>query len=140
MKIPWLNCPGNTFNVVPDTFAEIWSIPRSSSEREGQETWYADTGGWCETCSVRNTTLAGAPFRLRLDIWSATSAWAGCGVVGAVEGLFPGLERVLRPLRVLFELLPLFMLDVSETLVLASKDIATLWLYDWVSGESMSQC
>jgi hypothetical protein len=42
--------------------------------------------------------------------------------VGAVDGLFPGFERELNPLRVLFELLPLFTLAVSEAVELASKN------------------
>jgi hypothetical protein len=39
---------------------------------------------------------------------------ACCGDVGAVEGLFPALERALRPLRVLLELLQLLTLAVSD--------------------------
>ena len=52
-KMPLLNEPGMTRSVVPDTFAEIWSIPASSRCRLGHAAWYADTGGWCDTCSVR---------------------------------------------------------------------------------------
>jgi hypothetical protein len=53
--------------------------------------------------------------RLRFDIWaSKLVSMACCGDVAAVEGLLPTLERALRPLRVLLELLPLFTLAVSE--------------------------
>lgn len=41
-----------------------------------------------------------------------TSSWAR--EVGAVDGLFPGLETKLRPLLVLLKLFPLFTLAVSE--------------------------
>ena len=36
MKIPLLHEPGVTRSVVPETFAEIWSMPRISIKREGQ--------------------------------------------------------------------------------------------------------
>jgi hypothetical protein len=122
-----LNCPGATRSVVPDTFADIWSIPDISIDLAGQEAKYADMGGWWDTCSVRyimRTASAGGEVRgvvelgvrLRLDTCAArlSSSVSCCGDVGAVDGLrVLRLEKALMPLVVLFELLPLLTLPVS---------------------------
>ena len=92
--MPLLKCPGATRSVVPDTLADIWSMPAMSMCRDGHEAKYAETGGWCETCSVRKTTRT-APASMD---------------VAAVDVLV-GLRAELA---VLLELFPLAMLADSE--------------------------
>jgi len=123
IKMPLLNEPGATRSVVPETLADIWSIPFISIERAGQDAKYADTGGWCDTCSVMYTTRTSSELsppepRERFDIWPERPASAaGSGEVEAVEGLGLIFESRLIPLRMLLELrslCPLLMLIVSE--------------------------
>jgi hypothetical protein len=114
--MPLLNEPGMILIVVPATRAEIWSMPDNSMCRDGHVAWYADTGGWCDTCSVRKpmrmrsaldkvgtspassrSLASSAPTpRLRLDIWASRLDSTD---VAAVEGDGrPPLEKRLAPL------------------------------------------
>jgi hypothetical protein len=43
--------------LVPVNFAAIWSYPRAEISFSGQSMYHAETGGWCEVCSVRYDIL-----------------------------------------------------------------------------------
>ena len=57
MKMPRLWAPGITRMLVPVNFALNWSKPRAIIPFSGQSTKKAETGGWCDVCSVKNDTF-----------------------------------------------------------------------------------
>ena len=57
INMPKLCAPGVTRILVPVNLALSWSKPRALMPFTGQSTKKADTGGWCEVCSVMYDTL-----------------------------------------------------------------------------------
>lgn len=71
MKIPRLWTPGVTRMLVPVNFALSWSNPRAVIPLAGQSTKKAETGGWCEVCSVMYETRT-VLFVVSVDVVAVT--------------------------------------------------------------------
>jgi hypothetical protein len=151
---PLLSSPGPTRTVVPLTRAAIWSMPETRSPRAGHTAWNALTGGWCETCSVRNamrtrarsgavtSPSSSAPSSSPSSPPSSESAESPAAtLVGAVLALAAAeplrvLAPPLRALRSLFTLAP--SPDLAGTS--AAADARGDGAVDGAAGEATKRC